>query len=159
MQNPQTIVAALGTAIRRLDDAGGRGLEQSKELLRIVNDQHFARVRGLLDDARAKGAQVAVGGETRAVDRYVAPTVLTGVTEDMRVMQEEIFAPILPVIAWRDRADAIEILRRRTSRGALNICKGSRGDEWFLQHTSAGSTGGQPQPDQSGTNPRLRSAG
>jgi aldehyde dehydrogenase (NAD+) len=84
-------------------DAEGRGFDQSKELLRIVNDAHFAACRRLLDDARAKGARVAVGGETRAADRYVAPTVLTGVTEDMLVMQEEIFAPILPVITWRER--------------------------------------------------------
>jgi aldehyde dehydrogenase (NAD+) len=149
-------VAALGTAIRRLYDADGRGFEQSKELLRIVNDQHFARVQGLLDDARTKGAQVVVGGETRAADRYVAPTVLTGVTEDMKVMQEEIFAPILPVLAWRDRAEAIEIVQRRSKPLALYIyAKDRAAIDWFLQHTSAGSTVVNHNLIQSGTNPRL----
>jgi len=150
------LVAALGAAVKRMYDADGRGFEHSKELLRIVNDQHFARVQGLLDDARAKGAQVAVGGETRAADRYVAPTVLTGVTEDMRVMQEEIFAPILPVIAYREREQAIEIIRRRTKPLALYIfAKDRAAIDFFLQNTSAGSTVVNHNLIQSGTNPRL----
>ena len=47
-------VAALGAAFRRMYDAEGHGFDQSKELLRIVNDAHFARVQGLLDDARTR---------------------------------------------------------------------------------------------------------
>ena len=149
-------VAALGAAFRRMYDAEGHGFEQSKELLRIVNDAHFTRVQGLLDDARTRGARVAVGGETHAADRYVAPTVLTSVTEDMRVMQEEIFAPILPVIAWHDRAEAVEIVRRRSKPLALYVyAKDRAAIDWFLAHTSAGSTVVNHNLIQSGTNPRL----
>jgi aldehyde dehydrogenase (NAD+) len=150
------LVTALGAALKRMYDAEGRGFEQSKELLRIVNDAHFTRVQALLDDARAKGARVAFGGETRAADRYVAPTVLTGVTEDMQVMQEEIFAPILPVIAWRERAEAVEIVRRRSKPLALYVYARDRAAiDWFLAHTSAGSTVVNHNLIQSGTNPRL----
>ena len=87
-------------------NADGAGFDKSAELMRIINDQHFARVSRLLQDARDKGATFAIGGETRAEDRFVAPTVLTKVTEDMLVMQEEIFAPVLPVIPFRDRSEA-----------------------------------------------------
>jgi aldehyde dehydrogenase (NAD+) len=149
-------VTALGQALRKMYDAEGRGFEQSPELLRIVNDRHFARVQSLLDDARSKGATVAIGGETRAADRYVSPTVLTGVTEDMLVMQEEIFAPILPVIAWRERAEAAAVIRRRAKPLALYVfAKDRTAIDWFLAHTSAGSTVINHNLIQSGTNPRL----
>jgi aldehyde dehydrogenase (NAD+) len=82
--------------------------------------------------------------------------VLTGVTEDMLVMQEEIFAPILPVITWRDRAEAVEIVRRRSKPLALYVyAKDRSAIDWFLAHTSAGSTVVNHNLIQSGTNPRL----
>ena len=149
-------VKALTRAMTAMYNADGRGFEHSPELMRIVNDQHFARVTGLLEDARAKGAQFALGGETRAADRFVAPTVLTNVTEDMHVMQEEIFAPILPVIPFRERAEALAIIKRRTKPLALYIYARERAAiDYFLAHTTAGSTVVNHNLIQSGTNPRL----
>jgi aldehyde dehydrogenase (NAD+) len=72
------------------------------------------------------------------------------------VLQEEIFAPSLPVLAWRDRSEAIEIVRRRSKPLALYIyAKDRAAIDWFLQHTSAGSTVVNHNLIQSGTNPRL----
>ena len=152
----ESCVEALVEAIDAMYNADGAGFEHSVELLRIVNDQHFARVVRLLQDARDKGATVACGGETRAEDRFVAPTVLTNVTEDMLVMQEEIFAPILPVMAFRERSEAIEIIHRRTKPLALYIYAKERAAiDYFLAHTTAGSTVVNHNLIQSGTNPRL----
>jgi aldehyde dehydrogenase (NAD+) len=124
--------------------------------MRIINDQHFARVARLLQDARDKGAKFAFGGETRAADRFVAPTVLTNVREDMLIMQEEIFAPILPVIPYREKSEALEIIGRRTKPLALYIyAKDRAAIDYFLAHTSAGSTVVNHNLIQSGTNPRL----
>jgi aldehyde dehydrogenase (NAD+) len=152
----ESCVEALVQAIDAMYNADGAGFEHSVELLRIVNDQHFVRVVRLLQDARDKGATVACGGETRAEDRFVAPTVLTNVTEDMLVMQEEIFAPILPVMAFRERSEAIEIIHRRTKPLALYIYARERAAiDYFLAHTTAGSTVVNHNLIQSGTNPRL----
>ena len=152
----ESCVAALVKAIDSLYNADGSGFEYSAELLRIVNDQHFARVERLLQDARDKGAKVACGGETRAADRFVAPTVLTGVTEDMLVMQEEIFAPVLPVVRFRERSEAIDIIQRRTKPLALYIyAKDRAAIDYFLGHTTAGSSVVNHNLIQSGTNPRL----
>jgi aldehyde dehydrogenase (NAD+) len=152
----ESCVEALVQAIDAMYNADGAGFEHSAELLRIVNDQHFERVVRLLQDARDKGATVACGGETRAEDRFVAPTVLTNVTEDMLVMQEEIFAPILPVMAFRERSEAIEIIHRRTKPLALYIYARERpAIDYFLAHTTAGSTVVNHNLIQSGTNPRL----
>jgi coniferyl-aldehyde dehydrogenase len=66
-----------------------------------VTFRHYQRLVALIDDARAKGAQILEMGQrqqgagTRA--RTLAPTVLLGVTDEMRIMQEEIFGPLLPV--------------------------------------------------------------
>ncbi|HXY75937.1 MAG TPA: aldehyde dehydrogenase family protein [Steroidobacteraceae bacterium] len=149
-------VAALVKAIGAMYNANGAGFDQSPELLRIINDQHFTRVAGLLKDARDKGAEFQCGGELRAADRFVAPVVLTNVTEEMLVMQEEIFAPILPVIPFRERSEAIEIIQRRPKPLALYIFAREReAIDYFLRHTSAGSTVVNHNLIQSGTNPRL----
>jgi aldehyde dehydrogenase (NAD+) len=149
-------VAALVKAIDAMYNADGSGFEHSPELMRIVNDQHFARVTRLLQDARDKGATFACGGETRAADRFVEPAVLTRVTEEMLVMQEEIFAPVLPVIPFREPREALAIIGRRTKPLALYIyAKDRAAIDYFLAHTTAGSTVVNHNLIQSGTNPRL----
>jgi aldehyde dehydrogenase (NAD+) len=149
-------LAAMSTSITAMYNADGRGFEHSSELLRIVNDQHFARVVALLDDARAKGARVVVGGETNAATRFVAPTVLANITEGMRVMQEEIFAPILPVLPFDERAEALAVVDRRSKPLSLYIYAQDRSAiDYFLARTTAGSTVVNHNLIQSGTNPRL----
>lgn len=73
----------------------------------LINDKQAARVKGQIEDAVAKGAKVALGG---GVDgRFVEPTILTGVTPDMRVYRDETFGPVVPVIPFRTDAEAIAI--------------------------------------------------
>jgi coniferyl-aldehyde dehydrogenase len=81
----------------------------------IINDRHLQRLRGLVDDAVERGAralEINPAGETLAgTTRKMAPTVLTGVTEQMAVMQEEIFGPVLPVLGYQTLDDAIAYVR------------------------------------------------
>jgi aldehyde dehydrogenase (NAD+) len=77
---------------------------------RIVSPQHFQRVAGLI---ASSGATVVVGGQTDAADRYVAPTVLRDVTIDAPAMTEEMFGPVLPVVAVRDLEAAIAFVNER----------------------------------------------
>ncbi|MFB9216354.1 coniferyl aldehyde dehydrogenase [Vibrio sinaloensis] len=67
----------------------------------IINDAQFARLNGLLDDAKAQGAGVHTLENVEVTGRRMLPQLLTGVTEQMQVMQQEIFGPILPVIGYR----------------------------------------------------------
>jgi aldehyde dehydrogenase (NAD+) len=152
----EAFVKSLGDSMTAMYNPQGKGFETSDELLRIVNDQHFRRISGLIDDAVAKGAGVAFGGQTDAATRFISPTILTGVTEQMQVMQEEIFGPVLPVIPFRTKEEAVEIVHRRTKPLALYIYAKERAAiDWFLQNTSAGSTVVNHNLIQSGTNPRL----
>lgn len=78
----------------------------------LVSARQRGVVEGYLDVARDEGARVVIGGRRPAgFDRgwYVEPTVLADVTPDMRVAQEEIFGPVLSVMAYRDEEDAIAI--------------------------------------------------
>jgi len=87
----------------------------------IFNDRHLARLSGLLEDARAKGASVReVGREGRnAHPRAMRPTVVLGVTDDMTIAHEEIFGPILPVFTYRSIEDAIGFVDARPRPLAL----------------------------------------
>jgi aldehyde dehydrogenase (NAD+) len=152
----EPFLSALTESIRAMYNPKGEGFDQSEELLRIVNDQHFTRVRRLLDDALEKGAHIVCGGKMRAEDRFVEPTVVTEVHDDMALMQEEIFAPILPVIPFDEREQAIDRIHARTKPLSLYIYARDRAAiDFFLARTSAGSTVVNHNLIQSGTNPRL----
>lgn len=96
------LVAALGA---RITEFYGADPKASADYTRIVNQPHFHRLEKLLDCGT-----VAHGGQTDADQRYIAPTVLTGITRDDAVMGEEIFGPILPVIAVDSLDEAIRFV-------------------------------------------------
>jgi coniferyl-aldehyde dehydrogenase len=86
----------------------------------IVNDKNYQRILGLIDDARAKGAKVieaAPPGEDlpSAAQRRIAPTILRDVTDDMAVMRQEVFGPVLSVLPYKQLDDVIDYLNARPS--------------------------------------------
>lgn len=90
----------------------------------IVNDRHHARLLDLLVDARAKGARVIeIGAEVddgaTVHRRTMAPAVVRDVTEEMSVMKDEIFGPILPIVPYRTLEDAVAYVNARPRPLAL----------------------------------------
>lgn len=75
---------------------------------RIVNERHTRRLAGLLDSGRA-----VIGGTFDLEKRYVAPTVLVDVDPASPVMADEIFGPILPIVAVADHREAVNFIRSR----------------------------------------------
>ncbi|XP_054826054.1 aldehyde dehydrogenase family 3 member B1-like [Eublepharis macularius] len=86
----------------------GPNPQESPDFARMINDEHFQRVRALLDCGR-----VVIGGETDEHDRYIAPTVLADVKEWEPVMQQEIFGPILPIFTVASLDEAIQYINCR----------------------------------------------
>ncbi len=82
----------------------------------IISEKHFARVTGLL-----KGEKAVIGGGSDPVHRFVEPTVLVDITPDSPIMQEEIFGPILPVMAYKDLGTCISFIRSRPKPLALYL--------------------------------------
>ncbi len=114
---------------------------QSPDYCRIVNQRHYARVTGLLEDATRRGAQVVVGGGTRADDRFVAPTILSNVPKDASVMQEEIFGPLLPVLGYSDLDQALAEINRGEKPLALYVyARNRKVVDHVLNSTTAGGT-------------------
>uniref|UniRef100_A0A8B9YXK5 Aldehyde dehydrogenase domain-containing protein n=1 Tax=Buteo japonicus TaxID=224669 RepID=A0A8B9YXK5_9AVES len=85
-----------------------RYLDESPDFGRIVGDRQFQRVQALLHSGHT-----AIGGQTDAGERYIAPTVLVEVQQDDPVMQEEIFGPILPILTVTSVDDAIAFINAR----------------------------------------------
>ncbi|XP_076832572.1 aldehyde dehydrogenase family 3 member A2a [Brachyhypopomus gauderio] len=83
---------------------------------RIINQRHFKRVMALIE-----GSTVAIGGENDESQCYIAPTVLRDVSADSKVMQEEIFGPVLPIIPVKGVNEAIQFIREREKPLALYV--------------------------------------
>lgn len=123
----------------RIAKAYGDGA-QSPHLARIVNDHHARRLSGLLDDAKAKGARVVSGGEAEA--RAMAPTLIEAITPEMEIDREEIFGPILPVIAFDDIEQVIAQINARPKPLSLYIFdRNSTFVDRVLASTTSGGAG------------------
>lgn len=115
--------------------------QASPDYARLVDDAHFVRVARMLDRSLAAGAKAVVGGQVDAATRYIAPTVLTDVRPDMAVMEEEIFGPLLPVLRFDKREEALRHIRAGTKPLALYVfSQDSAVVEHWLAETTAGGT-------------------
>lgn len=108
--------------------------EESPDYARIINDRHFSRLYDLLGEGT-----VAIGGEADPGSRYIAPTVIDSVSWKSRIMDEEIFGPILPVIEYTDLAEAIAAVNARPRPLALYFFSKSRTNQRrIIRETSSG---------------------
>ena len=106
----------------------------SPDFARIISDAHFERVSGLLG-----AGNILVGGETDRISRYIAPTIIDGVSPDDPVMEEEIFGPVLPVIEYGDLGEAIAFVNKRPKPLSLYFfSRDSSAQERILAETSSG---------------------
>ncbi len=88
----------------------GDPLQWETEIGPMVSEDQFNTVQELVDDAIANGAERLTGGPREVPGfsgKFIAPTVLTGVTRDMRIMREEIFGPVLPIVTVDSEEEAI----------------------------------------------------
>jgi aldehyde dehydrogenase (NAD+) len=112
---------------------------QKESIAQIVNPGNFARVKALVDDAVEQGTNVAVGGTLEEADLTIHPTMLTGVTPQMKILQEEIFAPVLPVMTYQDLDQVIGYIEARDKPLALYVFSDNPANvDKVLQRTSSG---------------------
>nr|AAI52641.1 Aldh3a2 protein [Danio rerio] len=102
---------------------------------RIINRRHFKRIMALLE-----GSTVAIGGDCDESECYIAPTVLRDVKPASKVMQEEIFGPILPIVTVNGLKEAIEFINDREKPLALYVFSSSKKViKQMISETSSGA--------------------
>jgi aldehyde dehydrogenase (NAD+) len=118
---------------------GDDGKIKKANIAQIINAPNFARIKRLFDDAVAKGATVAVGGTLEEADLTVHPTLLTGITPDMQIMQEEIFGPVVPVLTYNSIDEVISYIADRPKPLALYVYSNNQSNvDKVLSRTSSG---------------------
>jgi aldehyde dehydrogenase (NAD+) len=88
----------------------GENIQESPDYGRIVNEKHFNRLSELLNIHKP---EISFGGQTDADENYIAPTILDGITINSKIMDDEIFGPLLPIITYDDFNEAIDLIRTK----------------------------------------------
>ena len=112
----------------------GENPKSSPDFARIITDKHWVRVERLLHKGK-----IVIGGEVDQKTRYIAPTIIDGISPKDPIMQEEIFGPVLPVITISSIDDAINFINERPKPLALYLFTSKRKNSLrFINETSYG---------------------
>lgn len=121
---PEDSVDDFIAAARRVVAGSYPALERNPDYTAVIDARHFSRLRGYLDDARDRGGRlVSLAGDCdeAARSRRLPPTLVLGATDAMRVMQEEIFGPVLPILTYRDLDEALAYINEHDRPLALYL--------------------------------------
>ncbi|OBZ86842.1 Aldehyde dehydrogenase, dimeric NADP-preferring [Choanephora cucurbitarum] len=112
--------------------------QTSKDYARIVSERHVKRIADMLNQRQS--GEIVVGGTIDLEDRYVAPTLVTGVDfDDPSLMSDEIFGPVLPLITYQALDEAIAMVNRHPSPLALYLFSNQKSSiEQVLNNTRSG---------------------
>lgn len=140
----QPLAEAIADNIKKMYGNTDEARRNSDIFVHIVESRSVERHQALIEDAIAKGAKTILGAQFSPEDienRYTPATVLTDVTPDMRIMESEIFGPILPIIAYDSLEEAIAFVQARPKPLALYIFgKSEVKINEVITRTTSGST-------------------
>ncbi|XP_026741143.1 aldehyde dehydrogenase, dimeric NADP-preferring isoform X4 [Trichoplusia ni] len=115
----------------------GSDAQKSADFCRIINNRHFSRLQAIVDASKDK---IAIGGSYDANDKFIEPTVLTNVTASDKIMQDEIFGPLLPIVTIENAYEAIKFINERDHPLVLYVfSKQSNIQKLFTEQTRSGS--------------------
>ena len=138
------LAEAIADNIKKMYGNTDEARRNSDIFVHIVESRTVERHQALIQDAVAKGAKAVIGAQFSPEDvknRYTPATVLTDVTPDMRIMESEIFGPILPIIAYDSLEEAIAFVQARPKPLALYIFgKSEVKINEVIARTTSGST-------------------
>ena len=110
-----------------------------KDYNQIITERHAKRLNALVEDAESKGAVVHRFGEVRLEERIIPPILLENVDNDMKVMQEEIFGPLLPIMTFSDYQDMSDFINTKDNALAMYVFTQNKNiSDHFLETTSNG---------------------
>ncbi|TXE08672.1 aldehyde dehydrogenase family protein [Gelidibacter salicanalis] len=107
---------------------------------RIVNAKHFERLTGYIAEAKINGSTIVSGGASDGKDHFIEPTLVFDVPEDSKLMQDEIFGPILPVKTFSTLQEPVDYINSKEKPLALYIySKSDKNIDFIMSNTRAGS--------------------
>ena len=119
-------------------------LKDNPDYTSIVNERHFERLNGYIADAKAKGAEVveinpAQEDFSQQQHHRIPPTIIVDPTEDMTVMQEEIFGPVLPVKRYKNIEETLDYINDHPRPlGLYYFGQDAQEEKKVLTHTTSG---------------------
>ncbi|KPJ14729.1 Aldehyde dehydrogenase family 3 member B1 [Papilio machaon] len=115
----------------------GEDPQKSPDLCRIINSRHFSRLQALIDASKDK---IAIGGQTDPRERFIEPTILTNVKGTDKIMEDEIFGPILPIVPVENAYEAIKFINSREHPLVLYVFTNEKDTRTlFNEQTRSGS--------------------
>jgi hypothetical protein len=127
--------------VRKAYGATPEARRRSPDFARIIDARAHARLVDVVERSVAAGARIVIGGDHDGESRYLAPTVLADVTPSMPIMADEIFGPVLPVLAYDELDEAVAHVQSGDKPLALYLFARDRTRvERVLRRTSAGGT-------------------
>ena len=116
----------------------GERPDTSNDYSRIINEFHTERIENLIKTA---GGKIICGGDVNLEHRYVSPTIIVEPNKDAPIMKEEIFGPVLPVFAYEDFSEVINMINSKEKPLAVYYfgTKGSENERRLANETSSGA--------------------
>ena len=114
----------------------GADAENSEHYGKIINDKQWLRLTSYLGDG-----EIVYGGKSNREKLFIEPTILTGVHADAKIMQDEIFGPILPILTYEKREEALAIIQKNPNPLAFYVFTENKNDEayWLTNVPSGGA--------------------
>lgn len=133
-------IASLKTRILELFGQDGEIDEQTPSYSRIANQHNFNRLDQLVQEAVKKGAKVELSGATNARENFMHPVILSHVAMDSKIMEEEIFGPVLPILSYSSEEEMIQLVNKKPKPLALYIFSNRKAfQNKILQQVPAGT--------------------
>jgi len=115
--------------------------QNSDSYSRVVNTKHFKRLVSVIEDAKIKNATIELGGNYDEASNYIAPTLISNVSDDTLLLNEEIFGPILPIKTYTSAEEVIDYINSKEKPLALYVySKNKTFIKSIINNTRAGST-------------------
>ena len=122
--------------IKAIQSFYGEDAAESAHYGKIVNDKQWQRLVSYLSEG-----EIIYGGKTNREKLFIEPTILTNIHEDAKIMQDEIFGPILPIITYKAKEEALTVIQKNPNPLAFYVFTENKSDEdyWLTNVPSGGA--------------------
>jgi aldehyde dehydrogenase (NAD+) len=114
----------------------GAEAEASEHYGKIINDKQWLRITSYLSEG-----EIVYGGKSNREKLFIEPTIMTGIHADAKIMQDEIFGPILPILTYTSKEEALAIIQKNPNPLAFYVFTENKVDEqyWLTNVPSGGA--------------------